>query len=279
MRKWVVGIIAGAFVLAAGVSVWMLRPDPVVAVEPFEVPEPTADQIDTVAGARIFFAHQSVGESLIDALPSLSARAGTDAPRIARLEGGVPSEGGVLIETMIGRNGDPLGKVAEFDRVLRAGLADTLDVALLKLCFVDVHAGVDVHSLFESYRDTMSGLERDFPDVTFVYATVPLMHERDLFIRAKRVLGRGGEFDPIHNVVREQLNAMIRAEYAGTGRLFDVAKAEAAGKSGQVEVLGADEGVFLSLRSSLATDSGHLTDEGATLIGGALVVAVADSLP
>ena len=263
---------------AVGVGAWMLRPDPVVRSEAYAVPAPTADQLAAVAETRFFFAHQSVGESLVAALPEVFEAGGVDAPPTVVLGDAVPEGSGVVIETMIGDNGDPIGKVAEFDRILRGGLADQIDVALLKLCFVDIHADTDVEPVFEAYRDTLASLERDFPDITFMYSTVPLMHERDLFLRAKRLLGRGAEFDPIHNVTRERLNALLRAEYGGTGRLFDPATMEAAGTVGKVETLGSSEGEFLALRGGLATDSGHLTPEGAVLIGGGLVAALADAV-
>lgn len=278
VRRLLLGIGAGAVVAAVGVGAWMLRPDPVVRSEAYAVPVPTGQQLTTAAETRFFFAHQSVGESLVSALPEVFEAGGVDAPPTVAYGETVPAASGVVIETMIGVNGDPIGKVAEFDRILRDGLAEQVDVALLKLCFVDIHAGTDVEPVFEAYRDTLDALERDFPDVTFMYSTVPLMHERDLFLRAKRLLGRGAEFDPIHNVTRERLNGLLRAEYGATGRLFDPAKMEAAGNVGRVDTLGSSDGEFLALRGDLATDSGHLTHEGAVLIAGGLVSALADAV-
>ncbi len=64
---------------------------------------------------------------------------------------------------------------------------------MMKLCYVDIAADTDVDALFAAYRETIATLERDFPKVTFVHVTVPLMTEPGLLSKLKsRLTGTAG---------------------------------------------------------------------------------------
>ena len=65
------------------------------------------------------------------------------------------------------------------------------------------------------YRETIAALERDFPEVTFVHVTVPLMTEQGQLSKLKSRLTGSSRYGPAANVARERLNALIRREYAG----------------------------------------------------------------
>ena len=62
---------------------------------------------------------------------------------------------------------------------MRSGLGQHVDVAMMKLCYVDINSGTDVDALFATYRTTMAALQREVPGVTFIHVTVPLTTERD----------------------------------------------------------------------------------------------------
>ncbi|HQR25734.1 MAG TPA: hypothetical protein PLP61_01735 [Nocardioides sp.] len=214
-------------------------------------------------GPRVFFAHQSVGWNLLSAIPALYAASGSPAPQIVELP--APSSGQRAVvpsgsqaqftHTFIGQNGDPVGKIEEFDSMLRSGVADDVDVAFMKFCYLDVTAGTDVQSLFARYRDTLSALERDYPDVTFLHMTTPLTTQPGLKTRIKSLLG--ADNPAADNVAREQLNQMFRDEY-GSGRLFDLAAFESTTPQGD-RVTGTYDGQdYFALYSGYATDEGHL---------------------
>jgi lysophospholipase L1-like esterase len=144
----------------------------------------------------------------------------------------------------VGVNGDPSGKVADFDADMRNGLASTVDVALMKFCYVDVTAGTDVQRLFQKYRDTLNGLSADYPQVRFVAVTVPLTVD-----------------SPADNVTRTRLNAMIRQAYPG--RLFDLAAVESTRPDG-TRVTGSAQGQsYEALHPGYSSDGGHLNPDGA----------------
>lgn len=216
-------------------------------------------------GPRVFFAHQSVGWNLVSAIPALYAASGMPAPRIVELP--APTSGqratvpsgprAQFTHTFIGQNGDPVGKIEEFDRMLRSGIADDVDVAFMKFCYLDVTASTDVKSLFARYRDTLSALERDYPDVTFLHVTTPLTTQPGLKAKIKSLLGAGSSSAAADNAARERLNQMFRDAY-GDGQLFDLAAFESTTPQGD-RVTGSYDGQdYFALYSGYATDEGHL---------------------
>ena len=128
--------------------------------EPGLAAPPTIDDLDIVSATRVFFGHQSVGQDVLDGIRGLYAAAGRPPPAIE--------------DARLGANGQPLLKIEDFDTRMRAGAAGRVDVAMMKLCYVDVTAATDVTTLFETYRTTLAALERDFPDTAFLHVTVPL---------------------------------------------------------------------------------------------------------
>jgi hypothetical protein len=206
-----------------------------------------------------FFGHQSVGQNVLDGVRSLANR-GEAVPEIE--------------DAYLGENENPLSKIEDFDARLRSGLAEHLDVAMMKLCYIDVTARTDVDALFESYRTTLSALARDYPDVTFVHVTVPITAELTRMSRLRARLTGNDRYGPDENVARERLNALIRADSAG-GQLFDLAAVESTRPDG-TRVTGRHGGSdYFALHDGYASDLGHLNAAGAEVAAAAWLAAVA----
>src|ERR1041384_7847880 len=95
--------------------------------------------LERIASARVFFAHQSVGANVLSGLARLAEREKVE----------------VTIEDMlVPENGAPARKLRGLEEALdrRAG---AVDVALLKFCYVDITPQTNVAALFESYRATI----------------------------------------------------------------------------------------------------------------------------
>lgn len=238
----------------------------------------TASEASTAAGVRVFFGHQSVGGNVLGQVPAVYRANGRAEPAVLHVEAGVlelpapPAVGGFWVETLIGRNRDPLGKIADFDSRIRGGIGGQVDVALMKLCYVDFNADTDIETVFTAYRDTMAALERDYPEVTFIYATAPLTTEptsTEGFV--KELLGRTRVSG---NVAREHYNALIRAEYGGD-RLFDLAAVESTRPDGTREVRGIEGEQHFALYGGYASDPGHLNETGSELAAAELVGVIA----
>lgn len=208
------------------------------------------------AAQRVFFGHQSVGRNILDGIGAVYDDHGMSSPPI--VDSAPDAAGGFVWETEIGENTEPLTKIADFDGRLRDGIAGRVDVALMKLCYVDVEDGTDVRTIFASYRATVAALAADHRRLKLIHVTVPLTTD-----------------DAEDNVVRERFNQLIRQQYAGTGRLFDLARVESTRPNGtRVGGTHSDDRYF-ALYEAYASDSGHLNDEGSKRAASELLRVIA----
>jgi hypothetical protein len=216
---------------------------------------------------RILFAHQSVGRNIISGLQQL--RAGSEGPplHVHDLATGRPPAGPVLMHMDVGQNGDPSSKIRHFRELLEGGLGKDVDVAMLKFCFWDIRRDTNVDAVFAEYQSTVAALEKEFPSVHFVHATVPLM-TADLDWRAsvRRIIGRPVP-TTLDNQARHRLSTLIRSNYAGKRAIFDLEAAEAADD---------DEDGSPYLAADLTTDGGHLNDAGQRRLAAQFVAAIAN---
>lgn len=275
-RGW---LAAAAAAVAVGlVAAYMLvRPETTVVRDAsYSTGVASQAQLADVAKLRIFFGHQSVGQNIIEAIPNIYAAQDVPGPTIVQSSAPIEMSGGYLQHAFVGTNGDPLSKISDFDRIMRSGIAGRVEVAAMKFCYIDFNEDTDVDQVFSHYQDTIERLSGDYPNVTFMYITVPLTTERSLVTRTKARLGLSDFNPPADNVVRERFNQKVRAEYSGTGRLFDIAAAQSS--SGGIRTLRIYDGAdYYSMESALASDLGHLNQTGATVIGSAFLEAIAQA--
>lgn len=215
----------------------------------------TDAQLERAANTPVLFGHQSVGGNILDGMLGLYAERGVAQPHVLEWPSTHP-DGGFLTHAYIGENGDPIGKIADFAEHVRT--TPGLDVAVMKLCFVDIVDGTDVTAVFHRYRDTMAALEAQHPDVTLLYTTVPL------------TVGTSGD-----NATRQRLNALIRQQFGATGRLFDIAALESTRPDGS-RVTG-NGGTQLMLHPDYASDDGHLNDRGAKRVAAGFARLIASA--
>lgn len=264
----------------AGSSVWMgLGKD---AVQDAVVLEPSGTAADDLARAgelRIFFGHQSVGENILSGVRALYGNSSQTEPQIVESSEKLTLEGSFLQHALIGHNGDPAGKIRDFAKILDAGTGDNVQVAMMKLCYIDFNADTDVDELFRLYSETVDALQAKYPNVRFLHATAPLTEEPGLTSTLKSTAKawlRGRLYSTPENVVREKYNNLVRAKYGSTGRLLDIAAWEALRSDGSLTAKSAGGVTFLSLNPSLASDGAHLNDEGAKQLAGAFLHVVAE---
>lgn len=213
----------------------------------------------------IFFAHQSVGAGILEGVALLSQA--TPGLRLTVKDAGQlrDDSGPGIYETRVGRNGDPQGKIDDFARLLDAGAGRKADIAMMKLCYVDVDEHTDVEPLFAHYRATLAGLRERYPRVTFVHITMPLQGPPDGPVSrvrelAKALLGRG-HVTAAMNANREKFNELMRREY-GTEALFDLARIESTRPDGRAAFLTLDGKRVPRLAGEYTDDGGHLNPRG-----------------
>ena len=249
-----------------------------------EAPAITADDLAAAARTKVFFDHQSVGGNVVDAIAGVYDEHGLAAPRIVALtdtagaaaQAAPTGRGGYLAHAYFGQNGDPIAKIESFDARIRGGLGSQVDVAFMKLCYVDVNSDTDVDAVFARYRDTMAALERDFPAVTFLHVTTPVTTEPSLKTRVKELLGRDEHLGPADNAARERLNALMRREY-GSDHLFDLAAIEATAPDGGTESGTYHGRDYLAMYAGYSADPGHLNAGGSAVAATRLLQLIASS--
>jgi hypothetical protein len=239
------------------------------------------EDLTAVARTRVFFGHRSIGMNVLDAVPGVYADNGVSAPPIERGRTEPGPNGGFITHQWIGENYKPLLKLEEFDRTMRGGMGRQVDVALMKFCSVDITSSTDVDALFARYRDTLAALERDFPNVTFIHVTVPLVTDRQDLIsklktRLKTVLGRSDVNHQPANVARERLNALTRSEYAGR-HLFDLAAIESTRPDGTRVSGRYDNQGYFALYDGYASDNIHLNAVGSKIAATAFLETIAQA--
>jgi hypothetical protein len=238
----------------------------------------TTDDLAKVSRTKVFFGHQSVGMNVLDGVPGVYAAHGMAAPAIEQGGTRPGTDAGFVDHAFIGENEKPVLKIQDFDAKMRSGIGQQADVAVMKLCYIDIMTSTDVGALFATYRDTIAALERDFPKVTFVHVTVPLMTEQGQLSKLKSRLTGSSRYGPAENAARERLNALIRREYAG-GHLFDLAAIESTAPDGS-RAIGTYQGQqYDRLYDGYASDSGHLNGEGARVAATGWLKAIAQASP
>lgn len=266
-----VGVVA---LLGGGGLALALRPDPSTEVPALATTvQATDEQVAAAARTKVFFAHQSVGRDVLRVLPEFYAARDVPQPEVVQSTEPLDLPGGYLEQVDIGVNGDPLGKIADFERYVRAGIGDTAQVAVLKFCFLDITADHDVDAVLQSYTATLEALARDYPDLAVVAATVPVTQERGLEWRAKALIGRDDGLGPEHNIVRERFNSTLRERYAGPGELLDLGAVMSTTDDGVRHRRTHDGEVWFGLEARWARDPAHLNDAGG-LFGNAVFARV-----
>lgn len=213
---------------------------------------------------KIAIGHQSVGGEIIDGLGALARESNVPlAIAETRQSFTVPA----LHHFKIGRNSEPDSKLRDFEATMSADLAGVADIALMKFCYIDFTPETNPKQLAQAYIAEIESLSTRYPQTTFVPVTAPLTTvQTGPKAIIKKLMGRvpaGYE----SNVMRKEFNEILRAHYADSSRLFDIAAIES--DFGKVAI--EHEGRRIeALDPALTYDGGHLNDRGRRLVGGAL---------
>ncbi|HZU08349.1 MAG TPA: SGNH/GDSL hydrolase family protein [Pseudacidobacterium sp.] len=218
-------------------------------------------QWSRIEGLRIYFGHQSVGENILDGIRDIEKQSHRNSLRIVSSDDPSSIEGPALIESHVGRNGDPTSKNIAFRDILDKGFGAQGGIALYKYCFVDIRPETDVAKMFAEYRDNMRDLRSRYPRLTIVHVTIPLTTvEPGWKAVLKNLLGRPTERAIAEK--RHQFNQLLRQEYAGKEPIFDLAEAESTLPDGsRAYFISRGERIY-TLAPEYTYDGGHLNESG-----------------
>lgn len=227
-------------------------------------PMTTKESVEHVAKLRVFFGHQSVGGNIIDALK-------TYLPVFDVTENKTASRNVSFFHALVGQNTQPLTKLSAFEAALDALAArQTVDVAMVKFCYVDFDSTTDVDGLVGAYTTTLRRLQARHPKTTFVHITAPLTIVQSGVRGWLKSRFGGGAWGEKENVKREAFNQKIRSTFKGEP-IFDLAALEATLPDGRLDTFRVGEANVPRLRADFTDDGGHLNGAGRAEIAAALV--------
>ncbi len=202
-------------------------------------------ELQSIRNLRVYFGHQSVGGNILEGLREIEAKAGV-FPAVA--------------DSLIGQNGDPIGKCEDFTRKL-AALPELPDVALMKFCYIDFDRNTDPEKLFATYAATLETLQTRYPQVTFVPVTAPLTIISPAWKRTLKSLMGNVDAASAANVQRAEFNALMAKHYAGHP-IFDVARVESTNPDGSRNQFTFNGQTAYSLVDIYTSDGAHLNEVG-----------------
>lgn len=188
---------------------------------------------------KILFSHQSVGENILQGIEEIK-------PDQFILDN--------LRQELVGKNGYPFMKFIHFSTLLNSKNRD-IQIALMKLCFVDFTEDTNVELLFQRYKTTITILKEMYPDIVFAHITTPLTTNPSwLKSTVKKLMGKSNL-----NEKRGEYNRLLIQEYAKIDPIFDLATIETDGSTSY------------SLASKFTDDGGHLNLLGREVVATAFV--------
>jgi hypothetical protein len=231
-------------------------------------------QLRTLAGARVFFSHQSVGGNILDGLARLGREAGAGLQIVPLASG---AAGPALLHAFGGDNGRPDAKLAFFGAALDGLSHAPPEVALMKFCYLDFTPDTDVEALLDRYRATFDAVARRHPGVLLLHATVPLTtRPTGPKARAWRLIGRRVWQDAA-NQRRHLFNQRLRANVPEQA-LFDLARVEATRPDGSPEWFRIGGSDCPALCPGYAEGDGHLNETGRRRVAPELARVLAAAL-
>lgn len=224
-------------------------------------------QIEKVKDYRIFFGHQSVGDNIVAGVEDLERLAGTDAIQVVKWTPGVELPPAFLAHGYVGGNRKPESKFSDFAKALDGELSGKVDLAFMKLCYVDIHKDTDIDGLFQSYVSTVEDLKKRHPGVVLVHVTTPLMVKEGW--NKYKYLVKTMLMVENDNVKRNAFNTMLRQRFAQEP-IFDLEAIESTHPDGKREAFGRGD-KYLGLVRGYTYDGGHLNEYGRQLVARELI--------
>ncbi|WP_321371043.1 hypothetical protein [uncultured Desulfuromusa sp.] len=150
----------------------------------------------------------------------------------------------------------------EFTSVLRKGVTSKVNIALLKLCYVNFSVDTDVQQLLRYYLNAMEKMSDSFPNLNFVHLTAPLVVNQATWkAKIKLLTGKGTLWEHQANIVRNQYNDLLVQEYRGRKPVFDIAKYESTYENGKRHMFQDQKKTYSSMILEYIHDSGHLNNK------------------
>ena len=235
--------------------------------------EPISEAVwEKLSSQKIFFGHMSVGYNILEGVVDLSRISPGAKIRIS--ESADPSKlgDGAWLHSKIGKNTDPYSKIDDFERAIDNGLGSQLEVAFLKLCYVDIVGDTDVEKVFSSYKSTITRLKSKYPSIKIVHFTPPLTRlQTGPKAWIKKAIGKP-LYGARENVKRTEFANLLKHEYGKENAVFDLAAIESTHFNGDKESYYSKGKQYPQLIADYTNDGGHLNAVGRKWVAEKLLV-------
>lgn len=235
------------------------------------IDEVTDAQWAALAKRRIFFGHQSVGGNIMQGVAEVLAANPSIPLKVVESRDVSDSLAPAFHHALVGRNDFPLEKFADFVTVA-GGLDD--GIAMLKLCYIDIHTHTNPQELFDSYRRSVEALKARNPSLTIVHFTAPLTSIENWKGRVRAALTRANT-QRARNLVRHRYNELLRQAYEGKEPLFDIARLESTLPDGRRVHFRIDGEDVPLLAPQHTDDGGHLNASARRIAAEQLLIMLA----
>ncbi len=230
---------------------------------------------EKLAQKKIYFGHQSVGFNIIDGIKDVMKENPQIKLNIVETTNESDFKVGLFAHSRVGKNVNPKSKTEEFVEFINKGIGGKADAAALKFCYVDVRADTDTKNLFTDYSDSISQLEKKYPDTTIIHFTVPLTTTKTTWKTwIKKIIGKKTwEYDD--NIKRNEYNEMLIKKYQGKEPILDIAKIESTFPDGTPCTFTKDGKTYYSMVPEYTSDGGHLNEVGRKKVAEQLLILLA----
>jgi hypothetical protein len=236
-------------------------------------------QWQTLSQKKIFFAHMSVGNNILEGVQDVLQKHPEVSLSIIKTHDPAEMQMPAFYHTQLGHNTKPLFKIESFGSLLNRIQSTAPDMVLMKFCYVDIFHNTDVDILFTAYQKAIYDQKEKMPCTAFLHCTVPLKSSpKSLKIKCKELiktlLGRPNYIDA--NFRRSQFNEMIRKTWPAE-QVFDIAQIESTTPEGYLccKIKRGQKIPFLC--SNYTTDGGHLNDVGSQRVGEQFLIFLANA--
>jgi hypothetical protein len=231
------------------------------------------EQWASLAQQRIFFGHQSVGGNIVAGITDIVAQHPSVRLNVVESRDLAGRREPGFYHALVGRNDYPIEKFDDFVALSSAAF-DGPGIAMLKLCYTDMHKQTNAETLFADYQRRIVDLRARNPQLTIVHFTTPLTGIENWKGRLMSSV-KGFTTQRERNAIRHRYNELMRAAYEGKEPLFDVAKLESTLPDGRRITFraGAEDVPFLAPEYS--DDGGHLNAAARQRVAEQLLVLLA----
>jgi hypothetical protein len=232
-----------------------------------------------LAEKKIFFGHKSVGNDIIEGIRDIIEV--HDYIRLNIVETSNPAdfEAPVFGHAQIGVNTDPASKMVDFMTILDSGLGSKVDIAFMKLCYVDITRDSKLENILSDYGMMSENLKSCYPNIVFINVTVPLCSvpgdfKSNLKESVKLLIGKPGFLED--NIKRNHYNNIFKKSYLESGTIFDLAFIESTDPEDLRCYVRKGRDNVPVMASEYTEDGGHLNERGRRKVAEQLLITLAE---